>query len=179
MIINCTNEDSINTIENTLNNLLNSDIKIEKEQINKPKLKVINIDKTLEDEKVIEQNINFRNFNNMDNKWKVLHVYSNARTGTNSAIIEITSDIYKHIKDNKSRLFIGYQSCRVFDIINSYLCNKCSRFGHNSKKCRNEDTCTWCNGQGWARIILKYYTVAKLCRKLSMIPPGVYDISKV
>ena len=54
MIINCTNEDSINSIENTLNNLLNSDIKIEKEQINKPKLKVINIDKTFEDEKVIE-----------------------------------------------------------------------------------------------------------------------------
>ena len=46
MIINCTNEESINTIENTLNNLLNSGIKIEKEQINKPKLKVINIDKT-------------------------------------------------------------------------------------------------------------------------------------
>ena len=44
VIINCTNEESINTIENTLNNLLNSDIKIEKEQINKPKLKVINID---------------------------------------------------------------------------------------------------------------------------------------
>ena len=46
VIINCTNEDSINAIENTLNNLLKSDIKIEKEQINKSKLKVINIDKT-------------------------------------------------------------------------------------------------------------------------------------
>ena len=55
VIINCTNEESINAIENTLNNLLNSDIKIEKEQINKPKLKVINIDQTLDDEKVIEQ----------------------------------------------------------------------------------------------------------------------------
>ena len=29
-IINCTNENSVNTIENTLNNLLNSDIKIRK-----------------------------------------------------------------------------------------------------------------------------------------------------
>ena len=51
MIINCTNEDSINRIENTLNNLLNSHIKIAKEQINKPKLKVININKTLKDKK--------------------------------------------------------------------------------------------------------------------------------
>ena len=146
MIINCTSEDSINTIENTLNNLLNSDIKIEKEQINKPKLKVININKILEVEKVIVQDINLKNFNNMDNKCKVLNVYSNTKTGTNNAIIEVTSDIYKHIKDNKSRLFIGYQSCKVFDIINSYPCNKCSRFGHKGKKCRNEDTCSWCNG---------------------------------
>ena len=82
----------------------------------------------------------------MDNKCRVLHVYSNTRTGTNSTIIKVTSDIYKHIKDNKSRLFIGYQSCSVFDIINSYPCNKYSRFGHNSKKCRYEDTCSWCNG---------------------------------
>ena len=122
MIINCTNEDSINTIEITLNNLLNSDSKIEKEQINKPQLKVINF------------------------KCKVLRVYSNTRTGINSAIIEVTSDIYKHIKDNESRLFIGYQSRRVLDIINLYPCNKCSRFGHNSEKCRNDDTCSWCNG---------------------------------
>ena len=57
MIINCTNEDSIHTIENTLNNLLNTDIKIEKKQIKKSKLKVINIDKTLEDEKIVEQDI--------------------------------------------------------------------------------------------------------------------------
>ena len=83
-------------------------LKLEKEQINNPKLKVINIDKTLGDEKVIEQDINLTNFNNMDNKCKVLHVYSNIRAGTNSTIIEVTSDIYKHIKDNKSRLFIGY-----------------------------------------------------------------------
>ena len=74
MIINCTNEDSINAIENTLNNLLNSDIKIEKEQINRPKLEVIKIDKFLEDREVIEQDIKLRNFNNMDKKCKVLHV---------------------------------------------------------------------------------------------------------
>ena len=135
MIINCTNEDSINAIDNTLNNLLNSDIKIEKEHINKPKLKVINIDKTLEDEKVIEQDINLRKFNDMDNKCKVLHVYSNTRTGTNSAIIEVTSDIYKHIKDNKSRLFIGYQSCRVFDMINSYPSRWKLKMYINVKKC--------------------------------------------
>ena len=75
VIINCTNEESINRIENTRNNLLNSDIKIEKEQINKPKLKVINIDKTLEEEKVIEQDINLRYCNNIDSKCKLLHVY--------------------------------------------------------------------------------------------------------
>ena len=134
-----------------------------------PKIKVINIDRTLEDEKVIEQDINLRNFNNMDSKCKVLHVYSNTKTGTNSAIIEVTSELYKHIKDNKSRLFIGYQSCRVFDIINAYPCNKCSRFGHNSKKCRNEDTCSWCNGD---------HITSKCTRESINCPNCVYSNEK-
>ena len=58
----------------------------------------------------------------------------NERTKRKCAIIEVTSSIYKHVKDNKSKLFVGNQSCRVFDIINSTPCNKCVRFGHSSKK---------------------------------------------
>ena len=102
----------------------------------------------------------------MNNKCKVNHVYSNTRTNTNSAIIELTSDIYKDIKENKSRLFIVYQSCRVFDIINSYPCNKCSRFGQNSKKCKNKDTCSWCNGD---------HITSKCTREINKCPNCVFS----
>ena len=71
------------------------------------------------------------------------YVYKNEGTNKKCAIIEVTSNIYKHIK-NKSRLIVGHQSCRVFDLINTTLCNKCARYGHSSKKCENSANCNKC-----------------------------------
>ena len=92
-------------------------------------------------EEEIEHDINQRNFNYMQDNCKILHVYTNERTNKKVAIIEVTANIYRNMKDNKSRLFVGHQSCRVFDIINTTPCNKCARFGHSSKKCTNDVTC--------------------------------------
>ena len=159
IIINCMNEGSINTIEKTLCKKLTISAKIEKEQIKKPIVKIINIEKVF-NEKELEQDINQRNFNNIDDKCKVLHINSREKSKTMSSIIEVTPTIYKHIRDNKSNLFIGFQNsrdnknnlfigfqnCRVFDIVNTNPCPKCSRFGHSGKKCKNEAKCYKCAG---------------------------------
>ena len=144
LIINCMNEVNINSLVNTLGEKLTNNFKIEKEQINKPKLKVIDIDMENSDDNEIEQDINQKNFSNIEDNCKVLHVYKNERTNRKCAIIEVTSNIYKYIKDNKSRLFVGHQSCTVYDIINTTPCNKCSKFGHGSQKCENSATCNTC-----------------------------------
>ena len=138
------NEDNINTLMNSLGGKLSNNFKIQKEQINNPKLKVIDIDMDHGGDNEIELDINERNFSNMEGKYKLLHVYNNERTKRKCAIIEVTSSIYKHIKENKNRLFVGHQSCRVFDIINTIPCNKYARFGHSSKKCENQVSCNKC-----------------------------------
>ena len=138
------NEENINSLVNTLGEKLSNKFKIEKVQINKSKLKVINIDIDNSDDYEIEPDINQRNFSHIEGKCTLLHVYTNERTNRKCAIIEVTSNIYKHIKDDKSRLFFRHQSCRVFDIINITPCNKCARFGHSSKKCENRATCNKC-----------------------------------
>ena len=74
------NEENNNSHVNTLGEKLSNNFKIEKEQINKPKLKVIDIDMENSDENEIEQDINQRNFGNIEDKCKVLHVYKNERT---------------------------------------------------------------------------------------------------
>ena len=92
----------------------------------------------------IELDINQRNFSNIDDKCKLLHVCTNETTNKKCAIIEVTSNSYKHFKDNKSRIFVGHLSCRAFDLINTTPCNKCARFGHSSKKCEYSATCYKC-----------------------------------
>ena len=80
VIINCMNEENINTLVNTLGEKLSNNFKIEKEQINYLKLKVIDIDMDHGGDNEIELDINERNFSNMEDKCKFLHVYTNERT---------------------------------------------------------------------------------------------------
>jgi hypothetical protein len=144
IIINCMNEESINKIEQTLNNKLTNSAKIEKVQIKKPIVKIIGIDKIFNSEEELEQDINIRNFNSIEDKCKVQHIFNNPKANSISAILEVTSTIYKHIRDNKNKLFVGYQNCRVFDITNTNPCPSCLRYGHGSKKCPNQATCYMC-----------------------------------
>ena len=53
-------------------------------------------------------------------------------------------NIYKHIKENHDRVFIGYQSCKAWDIINIKPCLKSGRSGHSTRKCYNEVCCLNC-----------------------------------
>lgn len=117
------------------------------EEINNPKLKIVGIN-NLEnmDEEELEQDINNRNFADYSKGCTVLHTYYNNHKGTQTAIIEVPSDLYKHIRSNKNKVFVGYQKCMAYDIIDVKPCYSCGRFGHKSKKCRNSATCIKCAG---------------------------------
>ena len=71
VIINCMNEENINTLMNTLGGKLSNNFKIEKEQINNPKLKVIDIDMDHGGDNEIELDITERNFSNRKDKCKL------------------------------------------------------------------------------------------------------------
>lgn len=58
--------------------------------------------------------------------------------------MEVSSDIYKNIRVNNNKVFIGWQCCRVYDLVNIKPCYNCGRFGHNGAKCKNESTCLKC-----------------------------------
>ena len=44
-------------------------------------------------------------------------------------------------------MLVGYQNCKVYDVINIRPCFKCGRFGHNGKKCKNDPACLKCAGK--------------------------------
>ena len=71
----CLNKENINSLVNTLGEKLSNKSKIENEQINKLNLKVIDIDLEYRGDNEIELNINERNFNNMEDKCKLLRIY--------------------------------------------------------------------------------------------------------
>ena len=113
----------------------------------KPKVKVVGIDNVLEmNLKDIEKDINDKNFKNYSIKCESVYTYSNKRSNLQSVILEVPADIYKNIRENNNKVFFGFKSCRVFDVINVKPCANCAGFGHNSAKCKNKTTCLRCAG---------------------------------
>ena len=146
MIIECMNDTSAIETEKILKDKLSNCCKIEKEELNKPRLKIIGVDNYENmTSKMLENDINERNFKDILPGCKVLHKYQNTKTKQESIIIEVTSDIYKKVRENKNRIFVGYQNCKVYDEINLKPCFNCGRYGHNGNKCRNDKVCLKCS----------------------------------
>ena len=120
---------------------------VEEEQLSKPVIRITGIENEYKsDLKSIETDINQRNFSNLDKKGKILNIASNNKSNKLTVIMEVTAEIHKHIKENKDRLFVGYQNCKVYDVINVRPCYKCGRIGHSGKKCNNDPACLKCAG---------------------------------
>lgn len=59
------------------------------------------------------------------------------------AIIEVDKHAYARLVD-VGHLFIGYDSCTIYDAIQIYRCFKCNEFHHSANKCRNNLSCPLC-----------------------------------
>lgn len=145
--VNFANEESVKAAEKVLTRKLSNIYAIETEKLAQPKLKIVGINKEYgADKKALQQDIQDRNFEKFSTKCTVQHIYTNEKTNTQSAIVEVSPEIYKHVREANYRIFIGYQCCRAYDLINVRPCNKCGRFGHNTKKCQNSAICLRCTG---------------------------------
>lgn len=144
--ISCMNTESLKTAESVLNKKLeNCEIKIE--QQGNPKIKIIGINNTTNmDMTQIEMDINTRNFKQLNNSGKVLHMYTNKRNKTSTVLMEVSPDLYKFIRENNNKVFVGYQCCKAYDLINVSPCYNCGRHGHSATKCKNESACVKCAG---------------------------------
>lgn len=104
------NEESVKSAENILTGELAGSFKILKEQLMNLKTKIVAIDNYYEyDLEPIEQDINMRNFKNFKTKCQAFHIYTNKKTQIQSVIVEVPAVIYKYIKENNNRIFVGHQ----------------------------------------------------------------------
>lgn len=147
IIINCMNTESAKTAEKLLDSKLHQLCKVEKEQLNKPVIKITGFENIFGmDNETIESDINTRNFETLGTKGKVLNMSTNNRNYITTIYMAVTPEMHKHIRENKDRIFVGHQNCRVYDVINVKPCYKCCRFGHSGVKCENPPECLKCAG---------------------------------
>ena len=126
--------ETINKHEKILTKILAKIYNIVIEKFSKSKIKIVGIDSRLGNDMNKLEDLQDRNFDKYSTNCTVLHDYTNGKTKTNTLIVEVSPEIYKQIKDNNYRVFIGHQCCRAYDIFNVKPCYKCGRFGHNGSK---------------------------------------------
>lgn len=78
-----------------------------------------------------------------DGDLKMVHKYVNKNTNKTTAVLEVTQEAYKQIKKEK-KIYVGWQRCLYHDDFNVNMCNKCCRFNHSQKKCKNKPVCWKC-----------------------------------
>lgn len=92
------------SVEKTLtamNNESKSTCSIEKESYVNSMMKLIGIDSFEElDDETVANDINMKNFENFNNKFKVLQSYGNPKNKLQTSILKMPGDIHKHVKQN-------------------------------------------------------------------------------
>ena len=59
-------------------------------------------------EEEIQEDINKKNFSQFGSGGKFLHMYTNKRNKTVTVLMEVTAGIYKFIRENGSKVFVGH-----------------------------------------------------------------------
>ena len=141
--IKCLTKEDASKVKTVLSTNLGNNYTIEKEKLKNPRMKIVGIISDMSTEE-IETDINNRNFNEHEWECKVVHSYKLPNNKGQNVIIEVTPEIYTYLKNNKNRIFVGSQCCKIYDDINIRPCFNCGRFGHNGKKCINAKACMIC-----------------------------------
>ena len=95
---------------------------------------------------ITSQNPQIAGLNDSGNEFNVLLVKHVPKTNTHSAVVRVSCSMRDAIRSNRNRVYVGINSCRVFDRFYVKRCNKCQKFGHFQINCPNQKTCGYCSG---------------------------------
>lgn len=145
MAIRCTHPKQVNRAEELLSDYLGSEFEVNRESLKKPKILVTGIESELSPESIVAD-INERNFNDFESECIEIHSFTSAKSKLLNVIVELTPELYSHVRANNYRVYVGHQRCRAYDDLNVRPCYKCGRYGHCGSKCKNPECCVYCAG---------------------------------
>lgn len=141
VVVSCENEDSIERMRTEISSKLGDDYNVTIPMKRLMQLKIFGLSSSYSKEelaaKIQLQNKTFTT----DSKLKVVYMKDN-QTGGN-AIIETDESTHNALL-SIGRLYIGWDSCRVYEYGNVLRCYKCQAFHHTAHNCRNGDRCGRC-----------------------------------
>lgn len=110
-----------------------------------PRIRIVGIREKMDDDELLSiiHSMNNHLINN-NSDLKLIKFYATRKNNNiYQAIIQLDKISYNRVIQ-AGNLFVGYDSCRVYDAIDIYRCYNCNEFHHSSKFCKNPCTCPRC-----------------------------------
>lgn len=152
IIIECKDKKSSEKLQSSAIKNLGAEYKIELPKKRKPKFKLCGMSDRLTDDQLIDLLIKQNECLKMESELKVVKTIESKDRYDNTkfkSIIETNAETYKQIM-NIDKLYVNWDSCKVFEHVNITRCYKCLGFNHFSKDCKKETTCKLCAGNHMA-----------------------------
>lgn len=148
IIVECRDVQASEQLKSRALQRLGTDYTVDLPKKRKPKFKICGMSDKLTDDELLDYIIKQNDYLQSSDELKVVKIFERVdlhKNKTYQAIVETDSTSYKKIMDT-GKLFIKWDSCRVFEQISVTRCFKCLGFNHFSKDCTKEIKCKKCAG---------------------------------
>lgn len=146
VVVECKDKTASELLKTSAVKSLGDAYKVELPKRRKPKFKLCGMSDKLTDEQIIDFLIKQNECLKKANELKVLKTievkdrFKNARY---QSIIEVDPESFKKIM-NVEKVYVNWDSCKVFEHLNVVRCYKCLGFNHYSKECTRKRACKFC-----------------------------------
>lgn len=146
VVIECKDKKATELLKTSVVKNLGDGYKVELPKKRKPKFKICGMSDRLTDDQIIEFLIKQNEYLKTESELKVvktIEVKDRFRNSKFQSIIEADPESYKKIMEVE-KVYVNWDSCKVFDHVNVIRCYKCWGFNHYSKECTREIACKFC-----------------------------------
>lgn len=146
VIVKCTEGEDIKKLKQAAIECLSNEYDIEDPKLNLPRMKIIGYNGN-ESKEELENSIR------QQNKWiedsetlQITYIKITNKENANTIFFECSPALYWKLMDTK-KLFVGWQSCLVYENLSVTRCFKCQGYRHRGRDCPNNIACEFCAGE--------------------------------
>lgn len=149
IIIECTNKQQSEKLKSSVAESLGEKYKVEIPKKRYPKFRLCGMSDKLTEEQIINYLIKQNECLKSESELKVIKTTERIDKFKNKnyqAIIETNPESFQRIMQAE-KVYVNWDSCKVFEYVNIVRCFKCLGFNHFSKECTRDLACKFCAGK--------------------------------
>lgn len=143
IIIQTNNEEELEKVRKLSEYKLKEHYNIEVSKMKPPKLVLLGVSKKYDDEELIEE-LKALKYIDIQDKLTIKHTRQSKISKKYIIYLETSGRTFSKLV-NKD-ISLGWNTCKIREDFNIFICHKCCGYGHTTKYCSRNQICSFCSG---------------------------------